>query len=144
MEIIVLALASIVGLLGLVLLLIVGACTKGTTWNLVAGTRRIPENMKWRYQIRHFRIIMNRLIGMKVLLPLALLCIFLSLQILLETGWMSQVLLGALIFISSVSVILFVIYVVPKILNGIFYREFSLKDRERAEDCVTKSKKRVS
>ena len=140
MEAIIFVLACAIALSGMVLGVLTLACIKGTTWGFVAGTRKVPENVKWRYRVRHYRIAMNRLIGIKIFLPIMLLCIFVATQILLNVGWMDIILLGVVISISGFLVIVFMVYAVPKILNGIFYKKFALTDGENADDCSGRSK----
>jgi len=144
MEIIIFVVASIIGLISIVLGVVTLICIKGVTWSIIEGTRRVPENVKWRYRVRHYRIAMNRLVAMSILLPIVVLCVFIATQILLSFGLMDQIILGLVILVSGVSIVLFVAYAIPKILTGIFYKNFASKEGEDAKTCSNQTKKTVS
>jgi len=92
---------------------------RGVDWILINGVNVLPKEDKQKFKEKYDMISMNKFIGTRMFLPLAVLCSFIVPLIIFEFEWLQaqQVLFGILIFILSFGLLVHLVRVMLKILD---------------------------
>jgi len=93
-------------------------CLKGVDWVLINGVNTLSKEEQQEFKDKYDMIAMNRYIGKRILLPLALLCLIYVPIIAFETlDWMQSAWFGILVIVVSIGGVVVLCSALPKILN---------------------------
>ena len=95
-------------------------CLRGVDWILISGVNTLPKAERQKYKEKHDMVAMNKFIGKKVFLPLAIICTITAVVILLDAPWMQTPWFAAVIIVACVALLAITFWAAAKIFGGNF------------------------
>jgi len=92
---------------------------KGVDWILINGVNVLPKEDKQKFKEKYDIIAMNKHIGKRVFLPLAILCALIVPLIFFDAEWMQSqpVLFGIIIVVLSIAFLVYLVRATLKVLD---------------------------
>jgi energy-converting hydrogenase Eha subunit H len=95
-------------------------CIIGCDWILVSGVNTLPKEEKQKYKEQHDMVAMNRYIGKRMLLPMAVVCSLYAAVMLIDTDLFRTVWFGTVIFVTTVAAMGLCFSAVVKVMGDMF------------------------
>jgi hypothetical protein len=89
-------------------------------WVMINGVNILPKEERQKFKEKHDMRAMNKFIGNRVFLPLAVLLSALTPLIAFEPVWAQSNWVGIVILVAIVAVVIYIVSAVPKILGNKF------------------------
>ena len=111
--------ATILGVLGLIFWILTIFTLRGVDWVLISGVTTLSKGERQKFKEKNNMTEMNRYIGKRVFLPIALMLSIIA-PLMLNANWMQSTWFGIVIFIVVIVVLVSIFSAIPKILGTTF------------------------